>query len=165
MRTTGTWVLGACLLVAACAAEPGGTAGAGSSTSSPSATAATRVPRAPGRALSCSDAGLGAGPGRDSGPRLTTSASVVAATICRGGGSADATPAQARALGAALALPQPPKQRVACADHILGDQPTWVLRLSDGRVRTPAAPLDSCGRAIPEVQQAVSAIMAGTGVR
>jgi len=102
-------------------------------------------------------------PAPTAGPRLTEPGEVVAAAVCRGGGTAEATPAEARALAAALASPQPAKRRVVCADHVLTDQPRWVLRLVDGTVVSPAAPVDSCGRPIAAVQAAITAILAGGG--
>ena len=96
------------------------------------------------------------------GPRLTSdaAAAVTGAWVCRGGTAVPATPAQARALAAALALPQPPHTRAACSDLVRLDTPSWVLRTSDGSLVRPAAPTDSCGKPVREVQQAIAAVLA-----
>ncbi len=188
MRVWGISVVLGCLVATGCATAPssgssgvgrpaatttgtatttGATAAAGSTAASSAAPASTApskssTPSPPTAAgdLNCREAGPGAGP---TGFRLSEPAQVVAAVVCRDGGAAVATPAETDALATALALPQPPRRRVYCTDHVLADQPTWAVRLADGRVVTPVAPMDPCGRPIAAVLRAVNAILAGSG--
>lgn len=94
------------------------------------------------------------------GARLKSAGTVTGAWICHGTTPAVATPAQARALGAALAQPTPARRKVVCANNIRFDAPTWYLTTATGQVLRPAAPMDSCGQPIQAVQLAVAAIRA-----
>lgn len=162
-------VLG-CLVVAGCAAGPTGSSTAGSTAgSTPAVTAAAATPAAvtttttptvtstpPTSRPTCAGSG-GAAP---DGARLRTAVAVTGAWVCRGGTPALATPAEARALAAALAQPTPARRKVVCANNIRFDAPTWYLTTAAGQVIRPAAPTDSCGQPIQAVQLAVAAITA-----
>ena len=98
----------------------------------------------------------------DRGARLSDASVVTGAVVCMGAVAVEASPAQARALAAALALPQPPRTRVACSDLVRRDRPSWALRTSDGSLIRPATPTDSCGKPIAQVQLALQAVLAGS---
>lgn len=156
-------VLG-CVVVAGCAAGPADPSTAGTSTAGTTVTgSASPAPTVPAEAPTT---GLpttrptctGTGGSAPRGARLTSPGTVTGAWTCHGTTPFVATPAQARALATALALPTPPRRKAICADNIRFDAPVWYLTTSTGQVLRPAAPLDSCGRPIEAVQLAVAAV-------
>ncbi len=168
-------VLG-CLVVAGCAAGPTGSSTAGSTptavatpatatptAATPTATGPVSVPRSstmtstPPTARPRCTGSSGAAP---DGARLKAAAAVTGAWVCHGTTPSVATPAQARALAAALAQPTPARRKVVCANNVRFDAPTWYLTTAVGQVITPAAPTDSCGQPIQAVRLAVAAISA-----